>query len=232
MLYEFNRLRSENISDTDLENAKRTIVGGFALELESPQSILTDYLTAKTYGFPADYWDTYPQKISAVTAADLQRVAQKYLASDKLQIIAVGDASKVLDALKKYGAVEVFDTNGNPKDLNAPAPVAKAGASTGLAGTWALNLKTPDGNEVPVKATINLADGKITGTLDSPMGESKIVSGEIKGDDVQFKAEADMQGQKMQLLFSGKQTGNGLKGTIKIDGAPFPPLEVTGTKEK
>ncbi len=232
LLYEFNRLRAEKVSDSDLENAKRTIVGGFALELESPQSILTDYLTAKIYGFPADYWDTYPQKISAVTADDLQRVAEKYLAADKLQIIAVGDASKVADALKKYGSLEIFDTNGKPKDMNAPAPTAKAEASTGLAGVWNLSLKTPDGNDASVKATINLTDGKITGALESPMGESKIVSGEVKGDDVKFTAEADMQGQKMQLLFSGKQSGNGLKGTIKIEGAPFPPLEVTGTKEK
>ncbi len=233
LFYEFGRLRDEKVADTALENAKRTIVGGFALELESPQSVLSDYLTAKIYGFAADYWDTYPQKIAAVTAEDIQRVAKKYLTPARLQITAVGDASKVLDALKKYGTVEIFDTNGKPKTQSPPTGAATGNApSAGLAGTWNLSLKTPDGNELPVKAMFKLEGEKISGSLESPLGDNKITSGEIKGDQVDFKAEAEMQGQKMQLQFSGKQSGSSLKGTMKVEGAPFPPLEVTGTKEK
>jgi filamentous hemagglutinin family protein len=48
----------------------------------------------------------------AVTAADVQRVARKYLNLDTLQMVAVGDASKINGVLEKYGKVEVFDTNG------------------------------------------------------------------------------------------------------------------------
>ena len=55
------------------------------------------------YKLPADYWDTYPERIDAITAADVQRVAKKYWAADRLQIVAVGDAGKVEPALKKLG---------------------------------------------------------------------------------------------------------------------------------
>ena len=54
------------------------------------------------------------QRIQAVTAADVQRVAQKYWAADRLQIVAVGDAAKVEPTLKKLGAVQEFDAEGKP----------------------------------------------------------------------------------------------------------------------
>ena len=63
---------------------------------------------------PADYWDKYPDRIEAVTAADVQRVAQKYWAADRLQVVAVGDATKIEPALKKLGDVQVFDAEGKP----------------------------------------------------------------------------------------------------------------------
>jgi len=111
---EFKAIRDQKVSDADLENAKRSLVGSFALELERPQELLANIVTQKLYDLPADYWDAYPQKIAAVTADDVQRVARKYVDLDRLQVIAVGDASKVREALARYGAVEVFDSNGRP----------------------------------------------------------------------------------------------------------------------
>ena len=49
-------------------------------------------IVRKLYGFPADYWDTYPAKIMAVTADDVQRVAEKYINPETMQVVAVGDA--------------------------------------------------------------------------------------------------------------------------------------------
>ena len=62
--------------------------------------------------FAADYWDTYPAQVTAVTADDVQRVARKYLNLDALQIVAVGDLSKIKPVMEKYGPVEVFDAEG------------------------------------------------------------------------------------------------------------------------
>jgi predicted Zn-dependent peptidase len=50
----------------------------------------------------------------AVTAADVQRVARKYIDLDALQVVAVGDASQIKPILEKYGSVEIFDTDGKP----------------------------------------------------------------------------------------------------------------------
>ena len=113
-MYELNRMRTETVGAEELENAKRAIVGSFALSLEQPGSLLQNVITQKLYNLPADYWDTYPQKVAAITAADVQRVAQKYIDLGHLQVVAVGDAAKAREVLSKYGKVEVFDADGKP----------------------------------------------------------------------------------------------------------------------
>jgi zinc protease len=123
LMYELKRIREEKVPAAELEDAKRSIIGGFALQLESPQSLLQNIITQKLYGLPADYWDAYPQKIAAVTAEEAQRVARKYLDLGKLQVVAVGDAKQITDALKKYGAVEIYDTEG--KLIESPAAASK-----------------------------------------------------------------------------------------------------------
>ena len=113
-MYELNRLRNEKVAAEELDNAKRAIIGSFALTLESPQTLLQNIVNQKLYNLPADYWDTYPQKVAAITADDVQRVAQKYIDMDHLQIVAVGDAAKAREALAKYGKIEMFDADGKP----------------------------------------------------------------------------------------------------------------------
>lgn len=113
-MYELKRIRGVAVDSTELENAKRALIGSFALSLEDPNSLLQNIVTQKLYDLPAGYWDSYPQGVAAVTAADVQRVAQKYVDLDHLQIVAVGDASKTRTILAKYGTVVVYDAEGKP----------------------------------------------------------------------------------------------------------------------
>ncbi len=112
-LYEIKRIREETVPAQELEEVKRLIVAQFALGLEQPANALNQAIVRKLYGFPDNYWDAYPDKIQAVTAADVQRVAKKYINPETLQIVAVGDAAKIKSVMEKYGPVEVYDTNGN-----------------------------------------------------------------------------------------------------------------------
>lgn len=111
---EFCRLQEEPVSPTELDRAKRALIGSFALTLESPAGILNRALELVEHGLPADYWDTYPQQIQSVTAADVQRVARQYLSPERLQLFAVGERSSIEAGLKKYGPVEVQDAEGVP----------------------------------------------------------------------------------------------------------------------
>jgi len=109
---EFQRIRDQKVPPTELEEAKRAIVAGFALSLEKPTELLGYAITRQIYGFPADYWDTYPVKVMAVTAEDIERVARKYINPENVQIVAVGDVSKIKPVFEKYGSIEVYDTEG------------------------------------------------------------------------------------------------------------------------
>jgi predicted Zn-dependent peptidase len=111
---EFKRIRDEKVSPTELQNAKNAIIGGFALTLESPGNRLNNIITQKLYNFPANYWDTYPAKVEAITAEDVQRVAMKYVDINHMQIVAVGDASKTREVLAKFGSVQEYDGDGKP----------------------------------------------------------------------------------------------------------------------
>ena len=106
LLKEFKEIRDVTVPREELDGAKRTVVASFALGLENSAQVLQRWMQQREFGLPEDYWDTYSEKIMAVTAADVMRVAKKYVPYDNVQIIAVGDGDKIRDLLKKFGPVE------------------------------------------------------------------------------------------------------------------------------
>jgi len=125
-LRELNRIRDEKVPDEELDAARRSVVARFALSLESPQQLIGYAITRKAYNFPADYWDKYPAQIVAIKADDVQRVAKKYINPASMQVVAVGDASKIKTVLEKYGPVEMVDASSKtaaesskPRDASA-----------------------------------------------------------------------------------------------------------------
>jgi zinc protease len=112
ILTEVDRLRTEPIPDKEFLDKKRSLVASFALSLETPSSVLSNYVTSRRYNLPADYWDKYPERITAISKEQVQAAAKKYLDPGHLQIVAVGDGKKIGESLKKFGQVEVYDTEG------------------------------------------------------------------------------------------------------------------------
>jgi zinc protease len=106
LLKEFHEIRDVPVPKEELEGAKRALAASFAVGLENPAGVLNRWMQQREYGLPEDYWDTYTEKIAAITAADVQRVAKKYVPYDNVQIVAVGDGDKIRDLLKKFGPVE------------------------------------------------------------------------------------------------------------------------------
>ena len=112
ILKEFRDIRERAIPGEEFDGAKRAMVAAFALNLENAGNSLRNAMMAREHGFPADYWDTYPEKLMQVTAAEAQRVAKKYVPVDTMQVVAVGDATKIRAVLEKFGPVEEWDTDG------------------------------------------------------------------------------------------------------------------------
>jgi zinc protease len=106
ILKQFADIRERAVPADELADAKSAIIGSFALSLESPLQVLSRWMEQREYGLPDDYWDTYAQKVSAVTPDEVSRVAKKYVPFENAQIIAVGEPGKIADVLKKFGNVE------------------------------------------------------------------------------------------------------------------------------
>jgi len=106
VLEQLRRLCDEPIPADELDRAKSNAVGVFALGLEQPSQVINQSYLRYRYGFSADYWERYPAKVNSVGPAEIQAVAQKYLAPERAQIVAVGDAARIRTALDKLGKVE------------------------------------------------------------------------------------------------------------------------------
>jgi len=59
----------------------------------------------------------------------VQRVAQKYIDLNHLQVVAAGDASKTREVLAKFGSVEEYDSDGKPADGCEDGAVVREGFS-------------------------------------------------------------------------------------------------------
>jgi zinc protease len=112
LLAEIARMRTEPVPAREFEDRKRGMVASFALSLESPQAVLSSHMTRWLYRLPANYWDTYADRIMAVTPAQVLEKARQYLDPARMHLVAVGDPSKVAALMAQFGPVTTYDANG------------------------------------------------------------------------------------------------------------------------
>lgn len=115
ILYEMHRMTDEPADEESLELIKNYLNGSFARSLESPRTIAGFALNIERYGLPADYYDTYLEKLSRVTADDVMQMAEKYIRPDNSYIIVGGNKSEISETLEKFsdnGEVMFFDAFG------------------------------------------------------------------------------------------------------------------------
>ncbi len=119
-LDELHRMRDGLVSQEELKNAKAKYTGDFVLALERPSTIAQYALNIQTDKLPENFYQNYLQKIDAVTAEDIQRVARKYFLADNARIVVAGKGSEVAENLENltYNGqnipVKYFDKNANP----------------------------------------------------------------------------------------------------------------------
>lgn len=224
-LDELHRIRNEKVSEEELANAKAKYTGDFVLALERPSTIAQYALNIETDQLPANFYQTYLQKINAVTAEDIQRVAKKYYLADNARIVVVSKGSEVAESLEnltyngKDIPVKYFDKNADP--------IAK-----------------PDYNKA-VDPSVSVS--KVFNDYIKAIGGEKAVK---DVESVYMIAQAEIQGQKMDLetkvTSSGKSSTevgmggniiqreifNGATGFVAAQGQkiPFTEEQVTAAK--
>ncbi len=87
---EMQKLQTEPVPEDELNNAKSYLTGSLSLSLTSTDKIASVLMGLRTQDLPADYLDHYADKINAVSAADIQRVARDILIPEKMTVTLVG----------------------------------------------------------------------------------------------------------------------------------------------
>ncbi|MBB1192175.1 insulinase family protein [Flavobacterium sp. SOK18b] len=112
---ELKKIRTEKVSEEMLASVKAGYIGRFVMQIEKPQTVAGYALRIQSQGLPADFYENYIKNISAVTADDVLRVANKYFLADNSRIVIVGKAADVAAGLEKLKyPVQYFDKYGNP----------------------------------------------------------------------------------------------------------------------
>ncbi len=112
---QLNKIVNEKVDPKVLNNNKQKYMGNFVLRMEKPATIANQAYDIFVNNLPDDYYETFLQKIDAVTVDDIQEVAKKYLHPDQARIVVAGNAKTTVPGLEKAGYnIKYFDKYGNP----------------------------------------------------------------------------------------------------------------------
>jgi zinc protease len=120
MFEEVERLKTVPPTPAELAKAKDQLLNSFIFHYDSPAKTLNEQVTLAFYGYPPDFLEKYKSGIEKVTAADVSRVANKYVDTSKLATVVVGNQSDIQPPLTTLGKV----TN---LDITIPPPPGKPG---------------------------------------------------------------------------------------------------------
>ena len=99
VLEEMRKITREEVADKEIETAKASYIQTFPQAFETKGAVASTFASEEFTGRLSknpDYFDNFRSKIGAVTKADVQRVAGKYLTLDKVAILIIGDKEEIL----------------------------------------------------------------------------------------------------------------------------------------
>ncbi len=128
------RAIADTVPAAELDRAKRYLTLQLPGRFETTGDIAGQLVPVVTYGLPLDFYDRYTARVQAVTQADVQRAARRYLDPAKFVVVVVGDRRSVEPAVRRLNlgpvtAARVDDVLGSAP-ARAPAATG-AGAATG-----------------------------------------------------------------------------------------------------
>lgn len=168
---EVRRIRENPVTAEELESSKQTVANSFVFNFDTPAKTLNRLLTYRYFGYPDDFIFTYQKAIAAVTRADIQRVAAKYIDPAKFVTVAVGNP-------KDFGKpLSSLDQPISDLDLTIPEPKQDkaAGSAASLASGKVLLAKAREamGGTAKLQAIKDLTQ-IATMQLDAAAGGLKI----------------------------------------------------------
>ncbi|TLX76866.1 insulinase family protein [Labilibacter sediminis] len=257
---EMQRMIDEKVDADHLQLVKNAMAGSFGRSLESPSTIARFAVNIDKYNLPDDYYETYMERLEAVTVEDVKAAAEKFIKPQNALYLAVGDVSVIEPLMKNIAngqEVQEYDfyaekvvRTGLPKGLTAEKVIDNY--ITALGGAEKLQAIS----DVEVNASISVqgmelalitkqkAPNKIC--VETLMGEtllSKQVYDGVKGVMVAQGQQKQLEGDELESMKYGAMLFPELKyaelgyklnliGKDKVDGQDVYKLMVVNPAEK
>jgi zinc protease len=112
MFYEMDRMRSLPVADNELADARNYMTGVFSLGVATQDGMIGQLSTVYLNRLPADYVETYRERIRSLTAADVLAAARRHFDSANAQIVVVGDREQIGEQAALFGELYEYDAQG------------------------------------------------------------------------------------------------------------------------
>ena len=236
---EIDRIRTEQVDAEKLEDTKKKFAGSFVMKLEQPSTVANYALNIETQGLPKDFYETYLEQINAVTQEDIQRVAEKYLKSDQMQIVVAGKGSEVIENLEnvefKGKKIPILYFNKETEKVDKPEFQKELPEGITVATVYEDYIQAIGGqdavsslNTMMMKGAASVQGMTLSFTSKAAQGGKSLTLIEMNGMTLSKqvfdgeKGYASAQGQKMDL------TEQQIKDT-KVTAGLFPELNVSNS---
>lgn len=115
-----DQMATGSATPAEMDFARDYLAGVFPIQTETPEQVAGRILTVEQYGLPADYNDTYPQRILGISPEQVKAMSAKYFAPTDVDVVLVGNAATFRDALKKeFPAAKIEEMPFDQTDLLA-----------------------------------------------------------------------------------------------------------------
>jgi len=121
-LAEIAGLTEKPITEEELKRAKEDILNSFIFRYDTREKVLAESVRLEFYGYPANYLETYKNALEKVTLAEVNAAAKKYIHTDKLAVLVVGNGPEIKPPLEDLGMGAA-----HPIDITIPQPRQPAG---------------------------------------------------------------------------------------------------------
>ncbi len=199
-----SQMATGDVSPQEMDFARDYLAGVYPILSETADQVAGRVLTVAEYGLPADYNSTYPDKIRAVTAAEVKSMAAEYMTADNLDIVLAGNVSAFRDELKKEFPSAKFDQIAADQidllapDLRAAKPVVAAATPESLAtGKLLLDTAVQAAGGDALKSVSGLAMNESEKLLNSSGDMERDVSWSVAYPD---RCRAEVQSNGMTIL--------------------------------
>jgi len=193
--HEVERMQSGEVTDEELRNAREHVLNGLVFANGTRRKILENTLDLMYFGYPEDFMQQFQKALTAVTRADVARVAKQYLRPAELTTVVVGNPGEFVPALETLGTVHEIDlTVPASKTVAAPSDTAsleqgkqilarmqqavggfdKLAAVKDYTAVSEVHYSAPAGGQDLVETEKWMAPGNMREETDSPAGKNAI----------------------------------------------------------